>query len=150
VAGSTFGGSANTGGVAGTCDPNEAPVCLDESRIQICTSDGVYMTPTCREEVCDALGFAPGDCTTTSEGQDTCDCGEPVNTECADGAAAFCVCYEQCAETDLLDLYVTCHVGEPAEFAEMVLCYQSHITTDAAGAAEIDCAAAEQCIPTTP
>lgn len=138
--GSNAGGSA-TGGATNLCDPAEPLLCLDDANLRACGDDGVYETVVC-EEFCEAeLRLAPGGCV-TEDGQDGCDCGEPLNTECSNGADALCVCFQECTVANLFTAYLECDAANPT-FETTVLCYAGFIMEDEMGNPVIDCSVAD-------
>jgi hypothetical protein len=107
--------------------------CSSESTGTIDTTSTSTGCP-CADE-CEASGFAASGCA-----PETCQCDEPLDATCADGAAATCACLEQagasCSDEDLLDLYVACYLNQEPD-ASLVLCFESFVDGDT-----VDCDAA--------
>ncbi len=137
------GGSA-TGGTAGStgipCDEGDPILCPSADDMSLCI-DGSYQTLDC-VAACAGRGFEGGPCAEPKG----CACGFPTDAACELGVNAFCACVEgtdtPCDASDAvtapLDLYLTCHLGDPLESAQFLSCLGDHV--DAAG--NIDCQAA--------
>ena len=155
--GSTTPGTAGTAGTAGTgttagtgpvstaeCSDTEPFLCTDNETLRFCF-EGAYESLSC-SEICESGGFEAGPC---DDQDNSCDCGEPTNRPCFDGADVFCYCAGCTTADEFFDFYWGCIDEVTPGHAEILPCLANQLMYDEAGnALEPDCeAAAQACLP---
>lgn len=120
--GPSTGGSGGTGGTTNTtCRVGDPSVCASATSVRYC-EEGKPRTVACTTR-CEEVGLDPGDGMCSN---DVCQCGDPLDTECAIGAFAYCKCGnellgESCGDVELSNLYYRCyHQLQP--FEEVARC----------------------------
>ncbi|HEY8945789.1 MAG TPA: hypothetical protein VIM73_16080, partial [Polyangiaceae bacterium] len=106
--GRATGGSAGAQGGSTACDETTPTTCPSSTSVRYCDG-GTLRTVTCQRR-CTDVGFTAGtgECT-----GGICQCGDPVDLECRDGALAYCSCYGPCTNEELNFLYVSCYLEDP-------------------------------------
>lgn len=120
----TTGENDGSGGSGTGWTPNDDPPkasckdgelqCGGADTLEECQNDE-WISHSCTE-VCEVgAGFTSEGC---SKVENICECGEPLDENCATGAVAYCICKEAagngpCTNDDLATLYFGCYNADP-------------------------------------
>jgi hypothetical protein len=113
-----------------SCTEEGTAVCADATSMDLC-SEGAYQNITC-DEYCNYFGFAGAGCAGSG-----CECGDPINAQCAQGVGVLCGCSAAadappCSDEEMVSFYVACHQNDP-ELGAFVSCLGTYSPTDIDG-----------------